>query len=75
MQVFTMLHPSRPVHFGGPGPIPLQEIEAFCRMAGFDDAERFDLAMEIRGLDLLYLQLYDRQQQTKRTILQPKGNV
>ena len=75
MTVFQHLSPSRPVYFGGAGPIPFTEIEAFCRLAGFSPEERLDLAQQIRALDLIYLDLIDKRKQSRRTLPQPKGEA
>lgn len=53
---FQLLTASRPLGMGGVGPIPLTEIEAYCRMYQVDDLdEREQLVTMIRALDSVYL--------------------
>lgn len=73
MTMFQTLSPSRPVYFGGPGAIPLVEIEAYCRLAGFAPEERLDLVEQIRWMDLLFLDLMDKRKGAATTLTQPKG--
>ena len=41
---------------GGPAPIPLTEVEAYCRLKGIDDPDELDdLLYLVRRLDGIWL--------------------
>jgi hypothetical protein len=56
---------------GGAMPIPLVEIEAYCRMAGIEAADRFEFLRVIRLVDLLFLDAIAKRKTI--TLPQPKG--
>lgn len=41
----------------GPLPIPLSEIDAYCRLAGIPSVERLAFVRRIRRIDAAYLDL------------------
>jgi hypothetical protein len=57
-ETFHLLNPSRPQHFGGAGPIPFAEIDAFCRLFAITD-DKETVARQLRRLDLAYLDLVE----------------
>lgn len=53
---FFDLSPGRTIHQGGEGFISTQEIEAYCALAGIQDAEdRLDLFRMVRAMDAAFL--------------------
>ena len=55
-EAFSLLSGSRPWTMGGPAPIPLTEIEAYCRLKGIADPyEVDDLLYLVRKLDGIWL--------------------
>ena len=56
MAAFGLLNGSRGAGYGGPLPIPLSEIESYCRLYGWTRAEEVDELVEIvRAMDEAYL--------------------
>jgi len=52
-------------------PIPLTEIEAYCRLADVPAGERLAFARLIRQVDLGFLELLDKKKTA--TVSQPRG--
>ena len=64
--MFTLLSASRGAGMEGPRPIPMSEIEAYCRVYGLTGLEeRDDLTWMVRAIDQVYLDLCE--QRRKRT--------
>jgi len=54
---FWVLHGSRGASMGGPMPIPLTEMLAWCDLRGIEDSEdRMELLQHIRTMDAVYLE-------------------
>ena len=54
-EAFNELDRSRTSGFNGPNPIPLLEIDVWCRMHNVEGDAALDLVHMIRGLDATYL--------------------
>ena len=52
-------------------PIPIAEVEAYCRIAGIDAPDRYEFLRIIRTIDLQFLDLLSKRKKT--TLAQPKG--
>ncbi len=56
-ETFSILSGSRQWTMGGPAPIPLTEIEAYCRLTGVDEMDDVaDLLYQVRRLDGVWLE-------------------
>lgn len=64
-QAWQTLSISRPVGMGGPLPIPLSEVETYCRMAAVPLYERLAFARVMRRVDGAFLDLIDSQKSSK----------
>ncbi len=57
-EAFNELSHSRPSSFNGVASIPVSEIEAYCRVCGFDGVElRHQLLSLVQALDAKYIEL------------------
>ena len=52
-------------------PIPIVEIEAYCRIAGIEAPDRYEFLRIIRQIDLYFLDALSKRKTT--TLPQPKG--
>lgn len=70
-ETFHQLTTSRPASMGGALPIPITEIEAYCRMAQVPEPDRWDFLRIVRHIDLAFLNAME--QRKAITLPQPKG--
>lgn len=67
LEAFGRLSGARGAGIGGPLPIPLAEIESYCRLFGWRDPEETgDLVEIIQAMDAVYLEVSGRLQGTDR---------
>jgi len=66
---FQQLTHSRPSGFSGALPIPLTELEAYCRIMDLPIEDRPDFVRVLRRVDLGYLALLDKRKTV--TLTQP----
>ena len=61
VEAFGRLSGARGAGFGGPYPIPLSEIESYCRLFGWSDHEEVGELVEIvQAMDAAYLEVSAR---------------
>jgi hypothetical protein len=63
MDGFWRLSNARPQGFAGPLRIPLSELEAYCRLKGFDYAKRQDFLYYIERLDEKFMAFVQQKQE------------
>jgi hypothetical protein len=67
IEAFDRLSGARGAGFGGPLPIPLSEIESYCRLFGWSDPEETgDLVEVVQAMDAAYLEVSARLRETDR---------
>lgn len=65
-QAFHELSPGRTMTGFGAGPIPLTEIEAYCRLYSLDEDTSLELLRHIRAMDSYYVGKVNEDQKKKR---------
>lgn len=65
-EAFYYLTASRPMGMDGPIPIPVSEVDAYCRLIGTPQLERQAFLRMIRRLDIGYLELIEKQRSQKK---------
>ena len=69
LEVFDVLCGARAAGFGGPLPIPLSEIESYCRLTGWRDAETAaELVAIVQAMDAAYLEVAARRSEGEETV-------
>jgi hypothetical protein len=67
VEAFDRLSSARGAGFGGPNPIPLSEIESYCRLFGWRDPEEIGELVElIQAMDEAYLEVSTRLREAGR---------
>jgi hypothetical protein len=67
IEAFRVLSGARGAGFGGPLPIPLSEIESYCRLFGWSDPEETgELVEVVQAMDAAYLEVSARLREADR---------
>ena len=67
VEAFDRLSSARGTGFGGPFPIPLSEIESYCRLFGWRDPEETGEMVEmVQAMDAVYLEVSARLREADR---------
>lgn len=76
LEAFEVLCGSRGVGLGGPLPIPLSEIESYCRLTGWHDPDEVaELIALVAALDAVYLDAMARRREGEEAVSQAEDQA